>query len=279
MKKIISEYQKKIAFRLSEISLNWDECYQLKNSINYTLLNCGKLIRSVIFLLGLNDLEIDSNQYIDVACAIEMIQSYTLIHDDLPEMDNATMRRDKIANHLMYGHSIALLAGDALLTDTFLVLSNLKISDTQKVALINLFAQKAGTSGVCYGQTLDIMNQKNGFSNWSEIESMIKYKTCSLFELSFQAIGLLASLNDEKLAKLLELGYLYGLAFQIQDDLNDDILVDDINLIDKKTYHQIFGKEKALEKINQLLSQIEKLCIIVFGEKNKIFAYLKSTFK
>lgn len=108
---------------------------------------------------------------------------------------------------------------------------------------------------------------------------MIKYKTCSLFELSFQAIGLLASLNDEKLAKLLELGYLYGLAFQIQDDLNDDILVDDINLIDKKTYHQIFGKEKALEKINQLLSQIEKLCIIVFGEKNKIFAYLKSTFK
>jgi geranylgeranyl diphosphate synthase type II len=208
-----------------------------------------------------------------------MIQSYTLIHDDLPEMDNATMRRDKIANHLIYGHSIALLAGDALLTDTFLVLSNLKISDHQKVALIHLFAQKAGTSGVCFGQTLDMINQTNGFDDWSEIEDMIKYKTCALFELSFQTIGLLALLNDEKLSKLAELGYLYGMAFQIQDDLNDDNLVDDINLIHKTNYHQIFGKEKALEKIDQILSQIEKLCIIIFGEKNKIFAYLKSTFK
>lgn len=158
MKKIISVYQKKIALRLREISLSWDRCHQLKHSINYTLLNCGKLIRSVIILLGLDNLKMDSNQYIDVACAIEMIQSYTLIHDDLPEMDNATMRRDKIANHLIYGHSIALLAGDALLTDTFLVLSNLKISDHQKVALIHLFAQKAGTSGVCFGQTLDMIN-------------------------------------------------------------------------------------------------------------------------
>ncbi len=277
MKKNISNYRTEIMTRLEEKSELWRNCQILKESINYTLLNYGKFIRSIIFLLGLEEFNIFPDKYLDVACAIEMLQSYTLIHDDLPEMDNATTRRNKVANHLIYGHSIALLSGDALLTNTFFVLSKLKINKDHKLALISLFAEKAGTSGVCYGQTLDILNQNTGFQSWNEIEQMIGYKTCCLFELAFQAIGIIANLGQEKLDNLEKLGYLYGLAFQIKDDLEDD--QDTKNQVGYMNYQQIFGITKTKDKINHLIEKIKEVYAQIFKEHNTLLSFLEETLK
>lgn len=282
---LVVKYRNQINNRLIEISKLWDGKDEIKESIVYTLLNNGKLARSVIILLGLDDLNKKPDLGLDPACALEMIQSYTLIHDDLPEMDNATTRRGKKANHLMYGHNKALLAGDALLTDSFLVLSKSKIDPVQKCKLVELFAKKAGGLGVCYGQVLDILNENNQFSTWEEIERIISLKTCALFELSFMTIGVIAEMEQKQIDMLEKIGYLFGLAFQIQDDLNDylkekkEIGKDTDQDLNKCQYHKIYGVEASKDKIKQLLNEIRLECEKVFGKNNKIYQYLLSLIK
>lgn len=281
----IKEYQKIILNRLNELKKIWEKSGTLSDSMNYTLLNSGKLARSILILIGLNDLKIDINIGIDVACSLEMIQSYSLIHDDLPEMDNATTRRNKLSNHLVYSHPTALLAGDALLTDSFYVLASCNLESSLKIELIKLFASKAGSNGVCFGQNLDIINEKKPFIKWEDIENIIYNKTCALFNLSFSSIGIIANLDKNKKDKLSELGYLVGLAFQIQDDLFDtfgskeELGKDASQDINKNTYHKLFGKDAAIKKINELKKQSNILLEEVFGKNNEISKYLNLLIK
>lgn len=281
----IKSYKKLIINKLVEISKIWDEKDELKNAICYSLLNYGKLARSVIVLLGLENLNINYNEGLDVACAIEMIQTYSLIHDDLPEMDNATIRRGKLCNHLKYGHARALLAGDALLTDAFLIISNTPLESVIKNKLVRLFAEKAGSQGICYGQSLDIDNITKNELQLSEIQKIISLKTCSLFELAFISIGILAKLDSSKIDILKLIGYEFGFAFQIKDDLNDefeskDNLGKDVGQdINKCTYHQICGVDVAKLKIDQLMKSIDEKCQIVFGLNNTVYKYLKLLMK
>lgn len=285
MEKLINSYRNDIIKRLNEITSYWENTLTLGQSMNYTLLNSGKLVRSVLMLLGVNELGLDYKNILDVACALEMIQSYSLIHDDLPEMDNATLRRGKTANHLVYGHSTALLAGDALLTDSFNVLASCNLDSNIKLELIKLFSQKAGSLGVCFGQELDIINEKIPFEKWEDIEKIICNKTCALFIVAFKSIGMVTNLNDEKLIKLERAGYLTGLAFQLQDDLNDtyksikDIGKDNLQDLNKNTYHKLFGEEKTVCKINELMKQTNEILIEIFGNNNNIIKYLKTIIK
>ena len=279
------KYRNQINDKLLEISKIYNNNPEISDSIKYTLLNNGKLARSVIILLGLNALNIDSNKGLDVACALEMIQSYTLIHDDLPEMDDASIRRGKATNHLVYGHGVALLAGDALLTDSFYVLSRTNLDSDQKCKLIELFSKKAGGLGVCYGQVLDIMNENNYFSTWEEIKKIISLKTCALFELAFSSIGIIAKFDESKINILEKIGYSFGLAFQIQDDLNDylkeqkEIGKDNAQDENKCLYHKIYGVDKAIKEINSLLKQIKEDCENIFGIDNYLYQYLLSLIK
>ncbi len=267
MENKIELYRSAIIKRLTEIKKLWNDKTPLSDSINYTLFNSGKLIRSVVVLLGLDNLGFDYLLGLDLACAIEMIQSYTLIHDDLPEMDNGQFRRGQKANHLVYGQNIALLAGDALLTDAFLVLANANLLDNTRVALIKLLATKIGTGGICFGQAQDVTIKQ--VNTWNEVAKMIENKTCALFEFSLMSIGIIASLEEEKMSKLNLLGRYFGLAFQIKDDLTDG---------DSKglAYHQIYGLENAKLKIEQLTIKIAQLCKEIFGSNNQIYSYLKS---
>lgn len=285
MEKIINTCRSDIINRLNELKCNWEKTLTLGESMNYTLLNSGKLVRSVLMLLGLNELGFDYKKILDVACALEMIQSYSLIHDDLPEMDNATLRRGKTANHLVYGHSTALLAGDALLTDSFNVLASSYLDNKIKLELIKLFSEKAGSAGVCFGQQLDVINEKTPFTTWDDIEKIIYNKTCALFIIAFKSIGIVASLNKEIVEKLEHLGYLTGLAFQLQDDLNDtyktssELGKDNLQDLNKNTYHKLFGQTATINRINELLEKIQELSTDIFGENNKINTYLKAIIK
>lgn len=283
--KKIEIYRNYIIEQLKKISLMWIDKPELKKTIDYTLLNCGKLARSVIILLGLDDLNVNPLLGLDIACALEMIQSYTLIHDDLPEMDNATMRRGKRTNHLVYGHGQALLAGDTLLTDSFLIIARSNLNDSQKNKLVELFSEKAGSCGVCYGQILDLNNENNNFSIWNQIEKIIALKTSSLFELAFISIGIIAKLEQPTQETLKKIGYLFGLAFQIKDDLNDSlkettIIGKDVSQDNNKcTYHKIYGINAANLKIDQILKELKGECTKIFGLDNKIYDYLSLLIK
>ena len=124
---------------------------------------------------------------------------------------------------------------------------------------------------MCFGQALDV--KINECQTFNEVAKIIEYKTASLFELAFLTIGIIVSLDRSKQNSLSQIGKLYGLAFQIHDDLLDT------NHQENKTYHQIYGVDNAKLKITQLLTKIEILCKEVFGKKNDVFLYLKSLLK
>lgn len=281
----IKLYRNEIIKKLIELSSFWDKSSKLKNAIDYSLLNFGKLSRPIIILFGLDELGYNFLDGLDVACALEMIQTYSLIHDDLPEMDNATTRRGKTSNHLVNGQFAALLAGDALLTDSFYVIANSKLNEQQKIELIKLFSLKAGSNGVCCGQVLDVLNEKNTNQTWEDVEKIILNKTSALFEIAFTTIGLIANLEQANIDKLKQIGTLFGLAFQLKDDLNDAFATTltigkNINQDDNKlTYHKIYGINKTQIKIENIMLEISCLCKDVFGENNQIFSYLQLLIK
>lgn len=270
-------YQQFIINRLNEISSTWNDKGILKDSINYSLLNFGKLLRGTILLVGLDDLNIDYKEYIDVACALEMIQIYTLIHDDLPIMDNAKIRRGKLTNHLVYNPGISLQAADALLSDSFKIIANSKIDDTLKVKIIAKISERIGTNGICYGQVLDLLNEQNPVQSQDEILKIIEYKTSSFFILIFEIISIIKQIENNNLNRL---GLYIGYSFQIKDDLNDylNLSVGKDNGIDinKTTVNKIIGIDNTKKLYKNLNDQIEKLILELFSNESLLLKYIKT---
>lgn len=207
---------------VSEISLI-DKClkemlkdYQeLTEVMEYSLFSGGKRLRPLLVLLTLQDLNIDFKLGLDVACAIEMIHTYSLIHDDLPAMDNDDFRRGKPTSHKVFGENIAILGGDALLTEAFYWLSNNNLDADKKVKIISLAAQLAGARGMIRGQYLDLKSKP---SRIEEIEVIQEHKTKDLIEFALVSAAIIAS-DDIKTYQNIALSL--GKAFQIKDDLED----------------------------------------------------------
>lgn len=276
----INIYQELIINRLTEISKNWQDKKVLKDSINYSLLNYGKLFRSTLLLVALNDLNINYRDFIDVGVAIEMIQTYTLIHDDLPIMDNAIKRRGKLTNHLVYTPGISLQAADAILSDSFKIIVDSKISDELKVKIIAKISERIGSNGICYGQVLDLLNEQNPVNNKEEILKIIEYKTSSFFILIFEIIGIIKNFDSITFSKIKKLGLYIGYAFQIKDDLNDylKLSVGKDNGIDvnKSTVNKIIGVENTKILYEQLNDKIQKLIIEIFSNNSLLLKYINT---
>lgn len=273
----IKVYQNLIINRLNEISASWNDKGILKDSINYSLLNFGKLLRGTILLVGLDDLNIDYKEYVDVAAGLEMIQIYTLIHDDLPIMDDAKTRRGKLTNHLVYNPGISLQAADALLSDSFKIIAESKINDELKIKIIAKISERIGTNGICYGQVLDLLNEQKPVENKEEILKIIEYKTSSFFILIFEIIALIKEFEINTFNKL---GLYIGYAFQIKDDLNDylNLSVGKDNGIDinKSTINKIIGIENTQKLYSDLNKEIEKLIIENFSSNSLFLKYIKT---
>lgn len=234
----------------------------IKQAIKYSLINDGKLIRPLIFL---SYLEVDDiSDYYDLAMSIECIHTYSLIHDDLPAMDDDEFRRGKKTLHLVYGEDMAILAGDSLLTLAFELITNNKvISDSQKVKLINILANYSGVNqGMINGQVIDIKGEIN---NLEVLDQMYMQKTAKLLIAPMLMANVISNLNDKD--KLIVLGTNLGLIYQIQDDYLDcygsfetvgkDIGSDIAN--DKFTYATYYSKEELEEVINNKLKDIDLL--------------------
>lgn len=191
----------------------------LKESIIYSLVNDGKKIRPLSFLYLLKFYNIDYKEYFDVALAIELVHTYSLVHDDLPEMDNDDYRWGKPTNHRVYGQDIAVLTGDSMLTLAFEVLSKANINDTLKVNLIQQFANYSGAMGMIAGQVYDV-KQKNYQVDSNYLKLMHSLKTGRLIELPLDFACKIAR-KESDLDYIRSFGKELGIAYQIKDDILD----------------------------------------------------------
>lgn len=193
----------------------------LKESMHYSLAAGGKRVRPLFLMAVLDFLKVDHPDAHTVGATIEMIHTYSLIHDDLPSMDNDDYRRGKLTNHKVYGEALAILAGDGLLTYSFGELTRLKeVSAENKLELIHLLSMAAGAEGMVGGQVLDIESERKTVSV-EELEKIHLNKTGALLSFSIEAGAILACATANQRQALREFGYHIGLAFQIQDDILD----------------------------------------------------------
>ncbi|MGD9887341.1 MAG: polyprenyl synthetase family protein [Bacilli bacterium] len=242
---------------------------KLRQTIEYALFPGGKRLRPLLLLTCLQDLGLDPRQGIYVASAIEMIHTYSLIHDDLPAMDNDDFRRGKPSLHKQFSESMAILAGDALLTDAFFWMTKTITNDFIKIELVKLASLQAGSNGMIRGQTIDI--RSDPFPDLKDINFMNSRKTGDLFAFVFQCAGLIAKVSPQMLNKLGLIAHHFGLAFQIKDDIEDYGLK---KAQEAKNYINVFGKEATNELFlkyrNLSLSLIEEN----FGEKS-LYEFIK----
>ena len=215
----ISENRNSLNIYAKEYIENLEIPGLLKESIIYSLVNNGKKIRPLSFLYLLKFYNIDYKEYFDVALAIELVHTYSLVHDDLPEMDNDDYRWGKPTNHRVYGQDIAVLTGDSMLTLAFEVLSKANINDTLKVNLIQQFANYSGAMGMIAGQVYDV-KQNNYQVDANYLRLMHSLKTGRLIELPLDFACKIAR-KESDLDYIRSFGKELGIAYQIKDDILD----------------------------------------------------------
>ncbi|WP_066312446.1 polyprenyl synthetase family protein [Bacillus sp. FJAT-29814] len=195
----------------------------LKESMVYSLKAGGKRIRPLLLFATLEAFGEDPRKGLFPACAIEMIHTYSLIHDDLPSMDNDDLRRGKPTNHKVFGDAVATLAGDALLTYSFEVIGKLpneSVPPETKIKLVVELAKAAGAEGMVGGQVAD-MEGEDKFLSLQELEYIHIHKTGKLLSYSVLAGAIIAGANQNQMEFLSAFAHHLGLAFQIQDDILD----------------------------------------------------------
>lgn len=215
------KYKELIEIRLDELVTGLQAPEQVKEAMSYSLKAGGKRIRPVLLFATLHAFKKDPALGLEAAAALEMIHTYSLIHDDLPSMDNDDLRRGKPTNHKVFGEATAILAGDGLLTYSFEVLCGTKGASPEKIIrLISLLAKSAGPEGMVGGQAAD-MEGENKSLTVEELQYIHKNKTGRLLAFSVMAAAILADATESQVRSLEDYAYHIGLAFQIQDDILD----------------------------------------------------------
>ncbi|SEN22405.1 polyprenyl synthetase family protein [Lihuaxuella thermophila] len=235
----------------------------LLESMRYSLLAGGKRLRPVLVLATAEACGGDAEKALPFACALEMIHTYSLIHDDLPCMDNDDFRRGKPTNHKVFGDAQAILAGDALLTEAFgLMAAGAKqagLSAGTALTIIEEASRCAGAKGMVGGQVSDLLSE-NRTITLEELESIHRRKTGDLIAFAVRTGARLAGASDGLLSALTRFAYGLGLAFQIQDDILD--VIGDQHLIgkpvgsdqarNKATYPALLGLEASKQKLREV---------------------------
>ena len=190
-------------------------------SMEYSLMAGGKRLRPVLLMAAADAVGGDGDSFVTTGCAIEMIHTYSLIHDDLPAMDDDDYRRGKLTNHKVYGDGIAVLAGDALLTLAFEVMLRQEgASPETKMAVVHEMSVAAGANGMVGGQAMDLESEGEQIA-MDELKKMHMGKTGALFLTAIRSGAILAGANEAQLKALTVYAEKFGLAFQITDDILD----------------------------------------------------------
>ncbi|OMC80909.1 polyprenyl synthetase family protein [Viridibacillus sp. FSL H8-0123] len=207
--------------RMQELVENIEAPAVLKESMLYSLNAGGKRVRPLFVLAVMDHFNVRNDDGFTVAAVIEMIHTYSLIHDDLPSMDNDDYRRGKLTNHKVYGDAFATLAGDALNTLAFGILARMQqIPPVSRLLLVDKLSEAAGAEGMVGGQILDIEGETKQLT-LSELENVHVNKTGALLRFSIESGAIIANATEAERAILVEYAHHIGLAFQIQDDILD----------------------------------------------------------
>ncbi len=209
---------------------NWlpkekDMPYSIHKAMRYSIFAGGKRVRPVLMLAACEAVGGIIEKAMPAACAMEMIHTYSLIHDDLPAMDNDDFRRGRPTNHKVFGEAIAILAGDGLLTEAFKLISNpsfaADIESATRLAVIHEIATCAGTYGMVGGQVVDMESEGKPEIDLPTVQYIHTHKTGALIKASVVAGALLGGADEIQLAAIRRYGEAAGLAFQIADDILD----------------------------------------------------------
>ena len=246
----LADWRKRLEGRLREI-FRPSGPPQLIEAMSYYLFQEGKRIRPLLLIALTDALGGEIEDAITVGCVIEMIHNYSLIHDDLPAMDNDDFRRGLPSCHRKFGEAMAILAGDALLTYAFEVLGDLSnfkgLSERALLNIIKTVAFYAGNAGMVGGQVLDI---QGGVSS----EEISDLKTAALFRAVFICAGIIAGVGEERIADLGKAGRFLGLLFQVTDDI-----------IDRDGYFTEIGEKASHKLVKELRKNVERSILIGAG--------------
>ncbi len=225
IKTYLSEQRTVVEDAMSQYMLKTEEPFQEHiEAMRYSLFAGGKRVRPILCLAAgaaIDDSQITRDNLLPICCALECIHTYSLIHDDLPAMDDDELRRGKPTNHMLYGEAGAILAGDGLLTYAFDLLSNegnSTLAAGERLRIISVIAKAAGSIGMVGGQALDIANENRTYP-FETLKTIHRNKTGALITCSVQAGAIAASASKEQFINLTTYGDNVGLAFQIVDDL------------------------------------------------------------
>ena len=249
----------------------------IAKGMEYAILNGGKRLRPFLLFATLELLNQNIEKGVKSAIALEMIHSYSLVHDDLPALDNDDYRRGKLTTHKVFGEAEGILIGDSLLTHAFYVLSqkNLKfLSSEQIVNIISKTSEYAGINGMIGGQMIDIESE-NKKIDLETLKYIHSHKTGKLIKLPIEIACIIANVEKDKKEVLEEYANLIGLAFQVKDDILDvegtfeDLgkpVGSDIDL-HKATYPSILGMEESKKILNDTVEKAKEIIKNKFGEE------------
>jgi geranylgeranyl diphosphate synthase type II len=242
--------EKELHERISKLEIP----VNLQKSMDYSLQAGGKRVRPILLLASFEVYSSNFKKAISSAIALEMVHTYSLIHDDLPAMDDDDYRRGKLTNHKKFDEATAILAGDALLTNSFEQIAEDSLLDPEeKVEVISKLANAGGPLGMVGGQILDIEAEKDSVS-LEQLEKIHDLKTGELLKFAVYTGAYLAKATEKEIAYLTEFAYYLGLIFQVQDDILDvtgseeklgkPVGSDEGN--EKSTYPKLLGIEGAI---------------------------------
>ena len=264
-----NEYKKLVDSKLSEFFNPSGMSYDgLLKSMHYSLTAGGKRIRPTLVLEFCRISGGDVEKALPVACAIEMLHTYSLIHDDLPCMDNDDLRRGKPTNHVVYGECTATLAGDALQAEAFGTIARSELPAENKIACVEILADAVGSDGMCAGQYLDMVGESKRLTE-EELDDINSRKTGALLIAACRMGVAAAGGSGEMLEAAAHYGACVGAAFQIRDDILDVISTSEElgkpigsdAQEHKNTYMALLGESKCMEMIEKLTNQAKSaLC-------------------
>ncbi len=264
-----SSHTKRINGALESILETSGRTDRILEAMKYSLMAGGKRIRPILCMAATEAAGGDAENALPAACALEMIHTYSLIHDDLPAMDDDALRRGKPTCHMAFDEATAILAGDALLTLAFQTLSSIEISGADQAAMwlrvIQLISHAAGYCGMIQGQMMDIASEGSRLTV-AELQSMHRLKTGALIEASLCSGAVLSDLNSTQIQMLVRYAQNIGLAFQVTDDIlnveGDPAMmgkaVGTDKLRNKSTYPSLLGLQESKKFAKKLVKNALK---------------------
>jgi len=244
---------------------------KLGEGVRHAVFPGGKRIRPILTMASCEAVGGECPQIVPIACSLELVHCYSLVHDDLPAMDNSDLRRGLPTVHKVVGEGIAVLVGDELLTLAFQTLSNIEgIDESKRTRLIRELARACGTAGLVGGQALDLESEGKSVEK-ETVHEIVRRKTAALIEASVAMGGIAGNATDDELARLRKYGTLIGTAFQIMDDVLDaegeeERLGKPVRADEQKkkaTYPSLIGIKRSREMAEQLTDD----AIASLGEK------------